>query len=123
VGPLLGFAVVFGGVQLAFFALARLVESLVGAMRLTAVNRMAGGLLGGFKAALLLSVLFVLMARAELPGPEARQQSQLYEPVTQVLPRTWAAAAEHTSQLGRLPAPLGGPGPTTAEGPDQEKGP
>jgi len=64
-GPLAGFVVVFLGVQFVFFGVSRLVEGLLDALSLTVLNRAAGGALGAFKAALLLSVLFLVLGDSD----------------------------------------------------------
>lgn len=96
--PFVGFLVLFAGVQLLFLALSRLFEHVLDVLSLTLLNRAAGGAVGGVKAALLLSLLFFVLAAMEVPAPETRKQSVLYEPVAEVLPR----AVEATS--GWLPA-------------------
>jgi len=101
VGPLAGFLVVFGGVQLLFFGVSRLVERLLDVLSLTLLNRAAGGALGAFKAVLLLSVLFLVLSGMEMPDEEARQDSVLYGPITQALPYTLNAASPYLSEADR----------------------
>ncbi len=112
VGPIAGFIVVFVGVQLLFLALSRLLERVLETLSLSLFNRAAGGALGGFKAALLLSVLFLVLSGMEMPSEEARDQSVLYPPVAQALPETLEAAspyvpaAKHASEtFGRQVRP------------------
>lgn len=100
--PVLGFVAVFAGVQIVFFLLGQLVEHLVDALNLSPVNRLLGGVVGGFKAALLLSVAFLLFSHVNLPAEQTRNRSMLYEPVALVLPRTWSFAEEHVPQLKSL---------------------
>lgn len=95
VGPIAGFIVIFVGVQLLFLTLSRLLERVLDTLSLSLVNRAAGGALGGFKAALLLSVLFLVLAGIEMPAPETRRQSTLYAPVARALPTTLNAAAPY----------------------------
>jgi len=101
VGPLAGFVVVFLGVQFVFFGVSRLVEGLLDVLSLTLLNRAAGGALGAFKAALLLSVLFLVLSGMEMPEEETRQKSVLYEPVAEALPRTLNAASPYLSEADR----------------------
>jgi membrane protein required for colicin V production len=101
VGPLVGFIVVFGGVQLLFFGVSRLVEGLLDALSLTLLNRAAGGALGAFKAALLLSVLFLVLSGMEMPDEEVREDSVLYAPVARALPYTLDAASPYLSEADR----------------------
>lgn len=100
--PVLGFIAVFLVVQIAVFALARTIEKLVGVLHLGVINRVAGGLFGGAKAALLVSVLFLVLATFETPSEQTRQTSQLYEPVAGVLPRAWDAAADYWPRIQHL---------------------
>jgi len=93
--PLVGFVVVFLGVQLLFFALSRLIERVLERLSLSFLNRAAGGALGGFKAALLLSVLFLLLGTMNVPSSQTQDQSVLYPPVAQALPKTLDAASPY----------------------------
>lgn len=106
--PVLGFITVFAVVQVVFFLLGQLVEHIVDALNLSPVNRLLGSLVGGFKAALLLSVAFLLFSHVNLPAEQTRTRSMLYEPVALVLPRTWAFAEEHVPSLKSLSEEFGG---------------
>jgi membrane protein required for colicin V production len=108
VAPLAGFTVLFLGVYLLFLALARLLEQLFDTLSLSFLNRAAGGAVGGIKAALLLSLLFLVLGGLELPEQETRNDSALYRPVARLLPQTieatetWFPAAKQAAdQLGR----------------------
>lgn len=107
-GPLAGFAVLFLGVYLLFLALARLVEQVLQSFSLSVVNRVLGGAVGSVKAALLLSLLFLVLAGMELPQEETRTDSAFYQPIAELLPKTieatekWVPAAKKAAdQLGR----------------------
>lgn len=100
--PVLGFVAVFAVVQIVFFLLGQIVEHLVEALRLSPVNRLIGGVLGGFKAALLLSVAFLLLSHINVPAQQTKEASVLYRPVALVLPRTWSFAEEHVPSLKSL---------------------
>ena len=102
VAPIVGFVLVFLVVQIAVVAIARATERLVGVLRLGFVNRLAGGAFGAFKAALLLSVLFLVLAPLSLPDGEARASSVLYEPVAGVLPTAWDTVADHWPRVQHL---------------------
>lgn len=94
-GPIVGFVVIFVGVQLLFFALSRLFEHVLESLSLTLLNRTAGGALGGFKAVLLLSVLFLVLSGMEMPSEKVRERSVLYSPVADALPATLDAASPY----------------------------
>lgn len=87
--PIVGFVVVFGAVQLIAIALIRMFEAAIDTLNLSFANRAAGGAIGAFKAALLLSVLFLVSTRAGIPDVETQQESSLYGPVAAVLPGTY----------------------------------
>lgn len=93
--PIVGFVVVFGGVQLIVIALARMIEAAVESLNLSFANRAAGGALGAFKAALLLSVLFLVTTQAGLPDDKTQKASALYTPIAEVLPGTWDRVAPY----------------------------
>lgn len=106
--PLAGFTVLFLGVYLLFIALSRLVEQLFETLSLSTVNQVLGGAVGGVKAALLLSLLFLVLGGMELPEQETRNDSAFYQPIAELLPRTieatedWVPAAKDAAdQLGR----------------------
>jgi len=107
--PLTGFAVVFLGVYLLVVILARLVEQVLDSLSLSIVNQTMGGAVGGVKAALLLSLLFLVLSGAQLPSKETRGASAFYTPIAQLLPRAieateaWVPAAkEAADKLGRM---------------------
>lgn len=106
--PLTGFTVLFLGVYVLFLALSRLFEQVLDSLSLSVVNQVAGGAVGGVKAALLLSLLFLVLSGIELPGKDTRNESAFYQPVARLLPQTieaaeeWVPAAKKAAdQLGR----------------------
>lgn len=56
---------------------------------LSGLNRLVGGATGTLKSAVVLSLLFLLLGFAELPSQPSRIQSDLYEPVSEIVPRAW----------------------------------
>lgn len=106
--PLAGFTVLFLGIYLLFLVLSRLVERVIDTLSLSVVNRAAGSAVGGFKAALLLSLLFLVLTGMELPDQRTRSRSALYYPVVKLLPETieaaeswFPAAKDAADELGR----------------------
>lgn len=88
--PLLAFALIFIGVLLIVFGIAKLIETFVKAIALGFVNKLAGAVFGMLKFGLILSVLvFVLNAVEQsirvIPA-ETKQGSLLYEPVGKIAP-------------------------------------
>jgi membrane protein required for colicin V production len=102
--PATGFLVVFAVVQGAVALLIRLLEGTLDALQVDAVNRVAGGLVGGFKMALVASVLSLALASFGLPSEPMRAESRLYGPVARVLPATWGAVQPYVPALKRLAA-------------------
>lgn len=99
VAPVIGFLLVFGVVQVAAFALARLVETVLGTFKLTILNQLSGGVLGAFKAAVLASSLLMPLAFVDLPSDSTRRASVLYDPIAGLMPATWNAVAAHLPRL------------------------
>ncbi|MEM6336358.1 MAG: CvpA family protein [Bacteroidota bacterium] len=89
VAPVMGFVVVFLAVTLGVGLLARLVESVLGAIKLGFLNTALGGVFGGLKAALGLSVLMLFFGEINVPSETDRSRSELYGPVEAVAPATW----------------------------------
>ncbi len=128
--PILGFIVVFAAVQLALYVLAKVIETSLKMLRLSMANRATGAIFGLCKAALLLSVLFLVLNFFNIPNPENREASALYRPVAAVFPATWDFVAERFPAVRNLPDRFGEevrerfddvlPGPEdAAPGPDE----
>ena len=100
--PILGFIVVFAAVQLALYVLAKVIETSLKMLRLGMANRAAGAIFGLCKAALLLSVLFLVLNFFNIPGPENREDSALYRPVAAVFPVTWDFVAQRFPAVRNL---------------------
>lgn len=66
------------------------------------VNKGLGGAIGGYKAALLTSLVLTVGAEMGIPGPQVQSQSQWYNSVRQVLPATWSTAQSVAPRLGAL---------------------
>lgn len=90
IAPLMGFIAIFALVQLTFVAAIRVLEGIFGVLKLTVLNRLAGGALAAGKAVLLLSIVFLALGTVDIPEPEARTGSVLYEPVASALPSAWS---------------------------------
>ena len=107
IAPIVGFVVLFCGVWLIFFAISRLLEQVLEALSLTIVNRAAGGALGALKAALLLSVLFLVLAEVDIPERETQEQSVLYGPIAGALPTTLSVVADYVPSVRRAAESFG----------------
>lgn len=89
-----GFIVVFVAVWIVVLVIAHLLESILSKLRLTPINRMAGGVIGGSKAVFLLSITFFALAYIDVPEENSRNESLLYLPVVSVLPHVWQYVTE-----------------------------
>ncbi len=95
VSSVLAFLLIFCAVGVAMGALAKLLEKVIGLFQLTILNRFAGALFGGLKAALIMSVVLMLSVTFDFPDAPAREASLLYDPVASLVPETWDMIAEH----------------------------
>ena len=89
IAPVVGFVLVFLAVQLFVGLLSRVLEKVVGFLRLSFLNRIAGGVIGAAKACLVLSLLFLVFGHSDMPGEQSRARSRLYEPVASSVPQAW----------------------------------
>ena len=94
--PVLGFVVVFTAVLAAAAVIAQLLKKTLVALRLGAVDQLAGAGIGGLRAVLGLSILLLITGPIALPGQDAliigtqtRERSVLYEPVSAFAPLAW----------------------------------
>jgi membrane protein required for colicin V production len=114
--PLLGFVLVFLAVQIAVVAVVKLVEAIIGALKLSAVNRALGGAMGGVKAALVLSVVFLVLGNLGIPDASARSTSSLYAPVSSVVPEAWEFVTGEFPAVKDVPERIGVPVPGVGAG-------
>lgn len=88
--PLISFALIFIGILMAVFGVAKLVDRFADDSGLSIFNKIAGGALGCLKWALVISILQFVIAAIEKDMPilpvEVRQGSLLYEPLEKVAP-------------------------------------
>ena len=96
IAPLVGFIAVFAFVQLAIILAVKVVERIIGALKLGSLNRIAGTGIGAAKAALALSVAFLALGSVGFPTEESREGSRLYPAVSAALPVAWSAISDRT---------------------------
>ncbi len=94
--PLIGFIAVFAFMQIAILAGVKVVEKIIGALKLGSLNRLAGSGVGAAKAALALSVAFLVLGSVGFPTEQSRADSRLYPMVSSVLPRVWDVFSDQT---------------------------
>ena len=104
---LAGFGGVFLVVQLVVMILIRLIQKLIGVLKLGLLNRILGALVGGLSAGLLLSIIFLFMMSFGVPSLGAQQASCFYGITSELLPRSWDMAASIFPQLDGLPERFG----------------
>jgi membrane protein required for colicin V production len=104
--PVVGFVVLFAAVLGVVAAVGHTFRKVLEAVKLTSVDRMAGALLGGLKAALSLSIFLTVTAFSPMAGgtpwligAETREGSLLYEPVQAVGPEVWGLVRAVTPGL------------------------
>ncbi len=100
--PALGFIIVFAVLQIVLLIASRLLEAVLKALKLNPLNRVAGAVLGGLKAVLILSVVLLMLGFFDMPDPENREASVLYEPVAAVFPATWDHVARYLPYMQEL---------------------
>jgi membrane protein required for colicin V production len=101
-GPVTGFISAFAGTYLIVQILAKIGESMLGAVKLGGVNRILGGGIGGLKAGLFMSVAFVGLAYVQIPTENARESSALYYSVAAIMPQAWSFVSENSGALDEL---------------------
>ena len=89
VGSLISFVGILIAVKLATTLLARWLESVIDAIYLGRLNRLLGGIAGALKAVLILSLVFLVMGYAQLPGSTAISESTMYGHIYRILPEVW----------------------------------
>lgn len=88
--PIVSFALIFIGVLIFVFTIAKLLERIVKAVSLGFLNKLAGGVFGILKFGLILSVIIFLLNAVErnysfIP-PDVKNKSLLYKPVGEIAP-------------------------------------
>ncbi len=102
IAPLIGFGLVFLAIQVGIMLGVRAIEGLIGALKLTFLNRLLGGVVGMFKGALALSIAFLALIPFGLPAEYSRSASSLYGPVMQTLPGAWNYMSERFPDVQNL---------------------
>jgi membrane protein required for colicin V production len=107
--PLVAFILIY----IIFIILVRLVIKVINrfieVIFMSTFNKILGAFFSAFKAALVLSVVFILLAGLDLPSKESRNQSMLYSYVLPIAPATynliafvWPGVSSFTDQAGEF---------------------
>lgn len=91
--PFLSGVILFLATLAAVNAIAHLFSRFLEAVRLSTLNRLAGGLFGAARGAILVSAVLLLLAGFNLPSQEARQESATYAYAVQAAPMAFDAVA------------------------------
>ena len=88
--PIISFAVIFIGILVLIFFIAKLIERFVKAVSLGFVNKLAGGIFGVLKFGLILSMLIFILNAVEktiqVIPTQTKKSSLLYEPIGKIAP-------------------------------------
>ena len=102
--PLISFALIFVGILMLVFAVAKFIEKVLEKGALGFFNKLAGGIFGCFKFVLILSVLFFVLDAVEksitVIPPSVKDHSLLYRPVASVAPKVIPGLRD--SDLGKM---------------------
>ena len=98
-GPVLGFVVAFGAVVIGLMAASHVARKSLEAVKLGAVDKLAGAGVGALRAAFGLSVMLLVTGFSPIPGSgpllvseETREASLLDDPIEPVAPLAWDLA-------------------------------
>lgn len=88
---ILSFGITFIIVAIVVYLIGKLIHRLVNIIALGLLNRLAGGIFGFLKAALILSVLLYFLngfdPGSNLLKPEIKERSYLYDPIQSIVPK------------------------------------
>ena len=87
--PAISFVVIFFVVQLIILLLTYFLRSVLEKIKLGALDKVLGGILGGGKAILVVSLLLFLIRFVGIPNEEQRERSLFYDIVYPIMPATW----------------------------------
>lgn len=88
-GSLMAFIGIFVLVKMSVHTVGNAAATLLETVKLSGLDRVAGGITGGLKAAILMSLAFLMIGMAELPAKSAREVSEFYMPVYRLVPDAW----------------------------------
>lgn len=98
----LGFIAVFAVVAILLTLIGKLTQGLVNVLSLGFLNTLVGGIFGALKVALVISILLNVLAALDhkfsIIDPESKDNSLLYEPVTELAPELWEDLSHKSSR-------------------------
>ena len=87
--PALSFVIIFFSVQAIVLLATYLLKSALEAIKLGALDKTLGGIMGGGKAILVISLILFLVRFIGLPEEEQREKSLFYDIVYPIMPAAW----------------------------------
>ena len=87
--PALSFVIIFFIVQGLVLLVSHFLKSALESIKLGGLDKALGGIMGGGKAILVISLILFLVRFIGIPGEEQRESSLFYEIVYPILPTTW----------------------------------
>jgi len=87
--PAVAFVVIFFLVQVAVLAATYVLRSALEKIKLGGLDKALGGIVGGGKAILVISLVLFLIRFVGIPSEEHRENSVFYEVVYPIMPATW----------------------------------
>jgi len=102
IASIVAFGLIFLIVKIGFLFLGRVLGQIVNFLQLSLINRILGGVVGGMKALLGLSILFLVLGNVNLPSEEKQNESVFYDEVYEILPLTWDGVTSIFPQVADL---------------------
>lgn len=87
--PAVSFVVIFFLVQVVVLAVTYVLRSALEKIKLGGLDKALGGIVGGGKAILVISLVLFLIRFLGIPNEEHRENSLFYEVVYPIMPATW----------------------------------
>jgi len=98
-GTILAFLGIFIVVKVGTTFVSKSARSFIDALHLGGIDNLAGGLVGGIKAGIVLSLIFVTTSYFRFPDQKAIQDSSLYKPVYGLVPGAWSFIVDRSDAL------------------------
>lgn len=100
--PALAFVVIFFTVQGLVLVVTHFLKSVLEKIKLGALDKALGGIMGGGKAVLVISLILFLVRFIGIPGEEQRESSIFYDVIYPITPATWDFVVGNAPELSDL---------------------
>ena len=98
-GTILAFLGIFVVVKVAFRFLSESAKTFIDSLHLGGVDRLAGSMIGGIKAGIIMSLILVSGSYFRLPPTDAVDRSNLYPTVYEIVPSAWSFMVRQSSTI------------------------